>query len=145
MFSFQSTACKLQNDAMTWGGASQCVTVCRKFCVENFCQNLWICLMVRILSNRARTVKHKKITDFTRASHYRRCVNVWNSIMILNVPQRWWTVPNMYVQTRVAKRSVQPKNYWNSFFEPHNAIHMRQMRSPMKTSQKIKKCYTRRK
>ena len=29
----------------------------------------------------------------------------------------------MYVQTRVAKRSVQQKNCSNSIFEPHNTIH----------------------
>ena len=35
----------------------------------------------------------------------------------------------MYVQMRIAKRSVQPKNCSNSVFEPHNTIHMKQKTS----------------
>ena len=97
------------------------------------------------LINQVRKVKHKKSVDFTRASHCSSCDlrvtrNIWNCRTIFTLPRKRWTVLNMYVETRVAKRSVQQKNCSNSIFEPHNTIHMRQIRPLLKTtSLKIKK------
>ena len=65
MFSFQSIAYKLQN-VITWSAASRCITMCRTFCTENSCQQLWHSLMVHILSIQVRTVKQKKIASEPR-------------------------------------------------------------------------------
>ena len=135
--SFQSFTGKLQN-AMTWSAVIQCVPTCKMFCVENSYQHLWLFLVVHILSTQLIAKRwNKKPADFTRASHCSSCNqkvrrNIWNCCMIFSIPQRRWTLLNMYVQMRVAKRSVEPKNCWNSILKPHT-IHIRQMRPPLKT------------
>ena len=105
---------------------------------------LSVSLMVHILPTKVKKrLNIKQFADFTRVLHCSNCEqmrNVWNCRMIFTVPQKRWTLLRKYVQPRVSKRSVKPKNCWNFIFETYNTIQMRQMRSPLKIpSLKIKK------
>ena len=133
LLSFQSFTGKLQN-AMTWSAAIQCVPMCKMFCVKNSYQHLWLSLVVHILSTQLIAKRwNKKSADFTRASHCSSCKRKVRKLLYdLFYPQRRWTLLNMYVQMRVAKRSVERKNCWNTIFKPHNTIHIRPMRPPLK-------------